>query len=178
MKLGVIILYSILLWSFYPQSGQTAEQSGGTAADWQISIKPKPTPEELEQERWITAFRNDTGIYAFDKTSLKKAESGKDTVRVLVKTTFTDAKVIDGLTRKYKEQLKPEDKVAYSEIQMIFQLRTGNYAITELKIVGKQGSVVEEPKREEQFKPVTPKTFAETMYRIVRNYTLYNADND
>ena len=110
-------------------AAQAEEQAGNSPANWEISVKPKPTPAEIEQERWSYVFANDIGIYAFDNKSLKLDEADKRLVYVLVKTTFTDPKVIDSLNEKYKVKLNAGDTVDCSEVQLTFQTKNKTYAL-------------------------------------------------
>ena len=49
------------------------------AIDWEISMMPKPTAEEIEAARWSVVVENDLGIYAYDMGSLdfEQVEEGK-----------------------------------------------------------------------------------------------------
>ena len=42
---------------------QVAKQK---AIDWEISMMPKPTAEEVEAARWSVVVENDLGVYAYD----------------------------------------------------------------------------------------------------------------
>ena len=41
--------------------------------NWEISMMPKPTAEEIEAARWSIITENDIGIYAYDIDSLRFA---------------------------------------------------------------------------------------------------------
>lgn len=65
--------------------------------NWEISMQPKPTAEEVEAARWSIILENDLGIYAYDMDSLKFAVKNgvaeHNDVQVLVKTVFTNGYV-------------------------------------------------------------------------------------
>ncbi|QDR82226.1 hypothetical protein [Sporomusa termitida] len=169
-RLLLVLLCCFLL----PGPVQAEEQAETSPLDWQISVLKKPTAEDLERQRWSYVFANDIGRYAFDNKSLRKDEADKKLVYVLVKTIFTDPEVIGKLTEKYKQQLPANDKVAYSEMQMVFQVRGKKYAVTESRVFSEQGTLLEETKKSAKFAAVTPKTFADSMYDIARNYEKNN----
>lgn len=164
---GFFILI-LLLAVFLPV--QAAEPTKSSPLEWEISVLPKPTQEELEKQRWSYVFSNDIGKYAFDKQSLCIDEMDKNAVHVLTKTIFTDQKVISSLNKKYIEKLAANDKVLASEIEMVFQIRQKTYAIVGMKVWSEQGVSLEERKQDGRFAPVTPQTFADTMYDIARSF--------
>ncbi|SDE11593.1 hypothetical protein [Sporomusa acidovorans] len=147
-----------------------AEQAEKSPLDWELSVRPKPTAEELERQRWSGVFANDIGLYLFDNQSLHVDETDKNLVHVLVRTIFADPKIIDKLNERYKEKLGKDDKVAASEMEMVFQLKAKRYAVTATKVVSERGIVLEDTKKTASFVAVTPKTFAESMYYIAQNY--------
>lgn len=157
-----------------PGPVQAEDQAKKSPLDWQISVLKKPTAEEVERQRWSYVFTNDIGRFAFDNKSLLKDEEDKNLVYVLVKTIFSDPEIIGKLTEKYKQQLPENDKVAYSEMQMVFQLKEKLYAVTESRVFSEQGTLLEETKKPANFAAVTPKTFADSMYDIARNYARNN----
>lgn len=149
---------------------QAAEPTKSPPLEWQISVLPKPTQEEIEKQRWSYVFSNDIGKYAFDKQSLCIDEMDKNAVHVLTKTIFTDQKVISSLNKKYMDKLAANDKVLASEIEMVFQIRQKTYAIVAMKVWSEQGVSLEDTKQAGRFAPVTPQTFADTMYDIARSF--------
>lgn len=62
--------------------------------NWEISMQPKPTAEELEAARWSIIVENDLGIYAYDMDSLffveKNGVANENEVKVLLKMVFTN----------------------------------------------------------------------------------------
>ena len=171
MVIKKIVLCMLLCCFLLPGPVQAEDSS---PLDWQISVLKKPTAEEVERQRWSYVFANDIGQYAFDTKSLRKDETDKKLVYVLVKTIFLDPEVIGKLTERYKQQLPENDKVAYSEMQMVFQVRSKMYAVTESRVYSEQGTLLEETKKAAKFAAVTPQTFADSMYDIARNYERNN----
>lgn len=170
-RLLLLTLCCVLLFPIAVQAAVAAETS---ATDWAISVLPKPTKEEIERQRWSYVFANDIGRYAFDNTSLHVDETDKQLVHVLVKTIFTDPKVIAHLNEQYKAKLNPGDKVASSEMQLVFQIKQKKYAVTETKVLSEQGTVLEDSKQTATLVPVTPKTFTDSMYEIAKKYEREN----
>jgi len=163
----VLLLGCSLLPGIPVQAAEPAENSPPT---WEISVRPKPTAEEIERQRWFGVFANDIGLYMFDNKSLHIDETDKNLVHVLVRTIFADPKVIGKLNEKYKAKLSEGDKVAFSEMQLVIQLKEKRYAVTETRVVSEQGIVLEDAKKTAGFVSVTPKTFAESMYYIAKSY--------
>lgn len=169
MKKQVILMtLCLLLFAGIPvQAEETAKTS---PMDWEISVLPKPTQEELERQRWSHVFSNDIGIYTFDNKSLAIDEAEQNLVHVLTKTTFADKNIIKSLNEKYKDQLKLGDKVSSSEMEMVFDIKQKMYAVVGTKVWSEQGLSLEENKQTGKFAPITPNTFAATMYDIARNF--------
>jgi len=170
-----IMLLLVLCWLLLPGIIVQAEESDRISLpDWEISVRPKPSMAEIEQERWSYVFTNDIGIYVFDHQSLNVDETDKTQVNVLTKTIFTDPKVIDKLNEVYKEKLNEGDEVACSEMQMVFQLKRKMYAVTETRVFSARGVVLEDRKQLVRFTSVQPKTFADSMYNIAQDYKRSN----
>ena len=169
-----LLLFTLCCYLLSGNAVQAEEAAGNSPPAWEISVQPKPTAKEIEQDRWSYVFANDIAIYAFDHQSLKLDEEDKKVVHVLTKTIFTDMKVIGNLNEKYKEKLSPGDKVAYCEMQMVFQLKKKTYAVTETRVYSAQGTVLEDHQQSEKFVPVPSKTFADSMYDIARNFEKNN----
>lgn len=169
MKKQVVLmtLCLLLLAGIPAQAEETAKTS---PMDWEISVLPKPTQEDLERQRWSRVFSNDIGIYTFDNKSLAVDEVDQKLVHVLVKTTFVDKSIVKNLNEKYKDQLKLGDKVSCSEMEMVFHIKQKTYAVIKTKVWSEQGISLEDNKQTGKFAPVTPNTFADMMYDIVRNF--------
>ena len=169
-----ILLFALCLLFFTAVPVQAEERPARERLDWEISVRPKPSEEEIERQRWVQVFSNDIGIFAFDHKSLKVDEADNNLVHVLTKTIFTDPKLIGSLNDKYQDKLVAADKVAYGEIWMAFKTRGKTYAVTGIKVVSEQGTVLEERQQTAKFVPVPVKTFADSMYEFVKNYVRNN----
>jgi hypothetical protein len=165
-----LLLFVLCCFLFPGSPVQAAEPAGVSPLDWEISVRQKPTAEEIERERWSRVFENDIGMYAFDNKSLQMDEADKKLVHVLVKTVFADPEIIGKLNEKYKQKLQASDKVAYSEMQMVFQIKNKTYAVTETRVFSEQGTVLEDTKKTAKFIAVSPNSFADSMYAIAKNY--------
>lgn len=169
MKKRVLLLS--LCWLLVSGTPVQAEEAVPPAAlDWEISVLPKPSQEELERERWLPLLANDVGQYLFDRHSLQPSEADPTQVQVTIKTVFANPKVISSLNDKYKANLSAGDKVASSEMKMLFQLEQRTYALTEIYVLSQRGIVLEERKQTTQFQVIPTKSVAEAMYDIVRGY--------
>ena len=169
-----ILLLALCCWLLAGIVVQAEEPSAASPADWEISVRPKPTAQEMEKARWSPVFANDSAIYEFDPKSLHSDKADKNLVHVSTKTTFTDPKVSGNLNERYKEKLTEDDKVAYIEIELVFQIRQKMYAVTGTKVFSEQGRLLEERRPAEKFAPVPVKTLADSMYDIAKNYLRNN----
>ncbi len=169
-----ILLVTLCCWFFTGITVQAVEPSSPAPLAWEISVRPKPTEQEIEKARWYPVFANDIAIYEFDPKSLRSDEADKNLVRVLTRTTFTDPKVSGTLNEKYKEKLTEDDKVAYVEIELVFQIRQKLYSVSGTKVLSEQGKLLEERQPAEKFAPVPAKTLADSMYDIAKNYQRNN----
>ncbi|MGL5514612.1 MAG: hypothetical protein ACRDBM_15460 [Sporomusa sp.] len=167
-KLFLLLLISGLMLAGF--TAQAQEQSESSPLDWEISVRRKQTAEEIERKRWLTVFTNDIGVFAFDQKSMAADEEDDNLVHVLVKTTFVDNKLVEKLNQRYKSKLNSYDKVSYSEMQMIFQVKQKMYAVTGTRVISEQGNVLEDTMQAVKFLPVPVETFADSMYNIVKAY--------
>lgn len=150
-----------------PAQVKAEEKPTENPLHWEISVLPKPTPEEIEAMRWTPVLENEMAKYDCDGTSLKKDGQDADLAEVTIKATYKDKKLLEGLNRRYKDKLASGDAVAYSEMRMLFRLSDRTYAIPAYKVYSKRGVLVDEQTRESKFALVPAKTFADTMYDIV-----------
>jgi len=149
---------------------KTSERHSGIW-EMEMSKEKKLTPEEEERARWVGVFANDMGIYLFDKKSLAKVENQKDQIQVLVRTVFNGPKVVEQLQERYKVKLAADDKVGFSETQMIFNVDKRKYAVIETKVISAHGVLLEDiVAKTTIFKSVPVKTFADTMYEVAKAF--------
>jgi hypothetical protein len=167
---NLVLLLLVCCYLLPVMSVQAVEPAETSPLAWELSVLPKPTAEEIERQRWSGVFANDIGIYMFDNKSLHIDETDKNLAYVLVRTIFADPKIIGNLNQQYQGKLSAGDKVALSEMQMVFQLRQKMYAVTETRVVSEQGIILDDTKKIAKFAAVTPKTFAESMYYIAKSY--------
>lgn len=73
-------------------NGVQAEDSmkGQPAPILEMGVKPKATPQELEQMRWMEIFANDIALYRFDVQSIRQNETDPDEVQMTVQAVYTD----------------------------------------------------------------------------------------
>lgn len=124
--LTVILLSS--LW-FLPAAA--AEQQEEQAADpwaFELSVQPKKTEVELEAERWTLLMSSETGNYLFEYDSITPVEDAegnksKNERQVLMRTVFKDTKVLEQLNKNYAAKLETDEKVAYCDMLLVFDLR-------------------------------------------------------
>lgn len=65
---------------------------GQPAPILEMGVKPKATPQELEQMRWMEIFANDIALYRFDVQSIRQNETDPDEVQMTVQAVYTDKK--------------------------------------------------------------------------------------
>lgn len=150
-------------------AAQAQEQRPGL--DWEISMMPKPSAEELKAARWSIILENNLGVYAYDADSLtySKVENGvpdKNLVSVLTKTVFTDKETLKKLNEQYKHALKGKEKVQYCEILMTFNLADKTYGVTNMDIYGSKKTLLQRTSKELKLLPVPAGSFAEAMLEI------------
>lgn len=71
-------------------SGRFREGTAGAHSG--MGVKPKATPQELEQLRWMEIFANDIALYRFDIQSVGQNEADPNEVRMTVQAIYTDKK--------------------------------------------------------------------------------------
>lgn len=94
-----IMLLTICMMCLFAVSANAAEKNAEAPINWEISMIPKPTAEEIEAARWSIVLENTMGVYAYDMDSLyfpeeKNGVVNKNLVNVVVKTVFTDKELV------------------------------------------------------------------------------------
>ena len=146
MMKKLIMLLTICMMCLLAVSASAAEKNDeAPPINWEISMMPKPTAEEIEAARWSIVLENTMGVYAYDMDSLyfpeeKNGVVNKDLVNVVVKTVFTD-----------KELLKKMNKT---------------YGVKQMDVYGSKGTKLETKINNGELIPVPEKTFAEAMLEI------------
>lgn len=145
------------------------------AVNWEISMMPKATAEEIEQSRWALILENDLGVYAYDRNTLGflKDASGKLQpmfIEADIKTIFLNKEIIKQLNTRYSDKLKKKENFNYTQLHIIFNIDKDTYATTNVKAFSDKNKELENTDKKLNFVPVPPKTFAEAMMEICRGY--------
>lgn len=143
--------------------------------NWEMSMQPKPTAEELEAQRWSLILENDLGIYAYDMSSLgyvtgKDGKADTDLMQATVKTVFTNKDVLKKLQQQYDKKLKKKESVQYCTLDMRFNMKERTYTVVSMDVYTNKGRLIEQKKNKYQFVAIPEKTFAEAMYEICQEY--------
>ena len=174
----ILKLLALILGLTFPFSvvnaGQPAEQEAEQPAIYEMSILPKKTPEELEQERWAYLMSNGTGLFLYDNKALAISDDNKDVVQILVLTIYRDKQIIDKLNNKYGSKLEDDDSAINSDMQMLINVRKKTYAIIDSKLFSKQGKLLYENIQDKKFFPIKSQTLMDTVYMIAKNYQRNN----
>lgn len=170
MRRFLLILAAVVMaLGFNTAGAEQVEQRPGM--DWEISMMPKPTEEEVKAMRWSIVLENDVGVYAYnlDSFTYTKADNGvpdKNIVAVLTKTLFTDKETLRKLNEKYKAALAKKERVKYCEIMMEFDLAAKAYRILTTDFFGSKDTLLDHKNRNAAFAPVPVNSFAEAMFEI------------
>ena len=171
------ILCRLLVMALFLCIGTTAFAAEEQGSNWEISMQPKPTAEEIENARWSFILQNDFGVYAYDNKSLK-FDGKKDLVSVLVKTVFTNEDVLKKLNQTYADKLNNNDKAAFCEMLMLFNPQEKSYAVKKMDVYSKQGMKLETKENKLKMIPVPEKTFAEAMLEIAAAFVIDEKTKD
>ena len=145
------------------------------AIDWEISMMPKPTAEEIEAARWSVVVENDLGIYAYDMGSLdfEQVADGKydaNTVNVLVKTVFINKDVLKKLKKDYESKLQGKEKVLYCSMQMQYKMQEKLYTVKAMEVFTNTNRQIDVKKNNNKFAPIPKKSFAEALYEVCQKF--------
>jgi hypothetical protein len=172
MMKKLIMLLTICMMCLLAVSASAAEKNDeAPPINWEISMMPKPTAEEIEAARWSIVLENTMGVYAYDMDSLyfpeeKNGVLNKDLVNVIVKTVFTDKELLKKMNKTYAEKLAKKEKVQYCEMLMQFNVADKTYGVKQMDVYGSKGTKLETKINNGELIPVTEKTFAEAMLEI------------
>ena len=172
MMKKLIMLLTICMMCLLAVSASAAEKNDeAPPINWEISMMPKPTAEEIEAARWSIVLENTMGVYAYDMDSLyfpeeKNGVVNKDLVNVVVKTVFTDKELLKKMNKTYAEKLAKKEKVQYCEMLMQFNAADKTYGVKQMDVYGSKGTKLETKKNNGELIPVPEKTFAEAMLEI------------
>lgn len=172
MMKKLIMLLTICMMCLLAVSASAAEKNDeAPPINWEISMMPKPTAEEIEAARWSIVLENTMGVYAYDMDSLyfpeeKNGVVNKDLVNVVVKTVFTDKELLKKMNKTYAEKLAKKEKVQYCEMLMKFNVADKTYGVKQMDVYGSKGTKLETKINNGELIPVPEKTFAEAMLEI------------
>ena len=172
MMKKLIMLLTICMMCLLAVSASAAEKNDeAPPINWEISMMPKPTAEEIEAARWSIVLENTMGVYAYDMDSLyfpeeKNGDVNKDLVNVIVKTVFTDKELLKRMNKTYAEKLAKKEKVQYCEMLMQFNVADKTYGVKQMDVYGSKGTKLETKINNGELIPVPEKTFAEAMLEI------------
>lgn len=172
MMKKLIMLLTICMMCLLAVSASAAEKNDeAPPINWEISMMPKPTAEEIEAARWSIVLENTMGVYAYDMDSLyfpeeKNGVVNKDLVNVVVKTVFTDKELLKKMNKTYAEKLAKKEKVQYCEMLMQFNAADKTYGVKQMDVYGSKGTKLETKINNGELIPVPDKTFAEAMLEI------------
>ena len=172
MMKKLIMLLTICMMCLLAVSASAAEKNDeAPPINWEISMMPKPTAEEIEAARWSIILENNMGVYAYDMDSLyfpeeKNGVVNKDLVNVIVKTVFTDKELLKRMNKTYAEKLAKKEKVQYCEMLMQFNVADKTYGVKQMDVYGSKGTKLETKINNGELIPVPEKTFAEAMLEI------------
>ena len=169
MMKKLIMLLTICMMCLLAVSASAAEKNDeAPPINWEISMMPKPTAEEIEAARWSIVLENTMGVYAYDMDSLyfpeeKNGVVNKDLVNVIVKTVFTDKELLKKMNKTYAEKLAKKEKVQYCEMLMQFNVADKTYGVKQMDVYGSKGTKLETKINNGELIPVPEKSFAEAM---------------
>lgn len=153
-------------------NGVQAEDSmkGQPAPILEMGVKPKATPQELEQMRWMEIFANDIALYRFYVQSIRQNETDPDEVQMTVQAVYTDKKIPEQMKAAYASRLKGDRMPMCSEMELRFHMKEERYAITAVRIYDQHHEVVDESSRDAEYRKIPVNSFVSTMYRVSKKY--------
>ena len=167
----IIMLLALCMMCLFSFVVSAEENKAANPMNWEISMMPKPTEEEIEAARWSIVLDNNMGVYAYDMDSLhfeevKNGVVDKNIVNVFVKTVFTDKDLLKKMNKTYAEKLAKKEKVQYCEMLMQFNVASKTYGVKQMEVYGSKGTKLESKINNGELVPVPEKTFAEAMLEI------------
>lgn len=167
----ITMLLIVCIMCLFSLTVNAAANTQDNPINWEISMMPKPTAEEVEAARWSVIVENDIGIYAYDMDSIQyfvdeDKKIYKDIINVKVKTLFTDKNILKKLKSDYIDKLAKKEKVAYCEMDMQFSIKDKTYLVQRMDVYSDKHKLIESKINKTGFVPVPEKSFAEAMYEI------------
>ena len=172
-----IMLFLMLITTFVI-SGTAFANNDASINDnlnWEISMQPKPTAEELEAARWSIIVENDLGIYAYDMDSLffveKNGVANENEVKVLVKMVFTNKDVIKKLNEQYAAKLEKKEKIAYCKMDMQYKMAEKEYTVKTMQVFTNKDRQID-VKHNKKYAPIPEKSFAEALFEVCQQFVV------
>lgn len=167
----ITMLLIVCIMCLFSLTVNAAANTQDNPINWEISMMPKPTAEEVEAARWSVIVENDIGIYAYDMDSIQyfvdeDKKIYKDIINVKVKTLFTDKNILKKLKSDYIDKLAKKEKVAYCKMDMQFSIKDKTYLVQRMDVYSDKHKLIESKINKTGFVPVPEKSFAEAMYEI------------
>ena len=171
----ICTLVAILVLNGNAFANNPVPQPNQDPMNWQISMMPEPTAEEIEAARWSVVVENDLGVYAYDMSSLdfgknKKDEYDKNIVNVLVKTVFTNKDVLKKLKQDYATKLEGKEKVLYCKMDMQYKMKEKSYTVKTMQVFTNTDRQIDVKKNKNKFAPIPEKSFAEALYEVCQKF--------
>lgn len=173
----ITMLLIVCIMCLFSLTVNAAVNTQDNPINWEISMMPKPTAEEVEAARWSIIVENDIGIYAYDMDSIQyfmdeDKKIYKDIINVKVKTLFTDKNILKKLKSDYIDKLAKKEKVAYCEMDMQFSIKDKTYFVQRMNVYTDKHKLIESKINKTGFIPVPEKSFAEAMYEICSKWSI------
>lgn len=173
----ITMLLIVCIMCLFSLTFNAAANTQDNPINWEISMMPKPTAEEVEAARWSIIVENDIGIYAYDMDSIQyfvdeDKKIYKDIINVKVKTLFTDKNILKKLKSDYIDKLAKKEKVAYCEMDMQFSIKDKTYLVQRMNVYTDKHKLIESKINKTGFIPVPEKSFAEAMYEICSKWSI------
>lgn len=172
-----IMLFLMLITALMVSGTALANNEVGNKDDlnWEISMQPKPTAEEIEAARWSIIVENDLGIYAYDMDSLsfgeKNGVANENEVKVLVKMAFTNKDVLKKLNEQYASLLEKKEKVAYCKMDMQYKMAEKEYTVKTMQVFTNKDRQID-VKHNKKYAPIPEKSFAEALFEVCQQFVV------
>ena len=171
----IVFLLMLMVTMLVSGTALANNETANNNLNWEISMQPKPSAEEIEAVRWSIIVENDLGIYAYDMDSVgfveKNGVANHNEVQVLVKTVFTNKDVMKKLNEQYANKLEKKEKVAYCKMDMEYKMAEKQYTVKTMQVFTNKDRQID-VKHNKKFAPVPEKTFAEALYEVCQQFVV------
>lgn len=171
----IVFLLMLMVTMLVSGTALANNETANNNLNWEISMQPKPSTEEIEAARWSIIVENDLGIYAYDMDSVgfveKNGVANHNEVQVLVKTVFTNKDVMKKLNEQYANKLEKKEKVAYCKMDMEYKMAEKQYTVKTMQVFTNKDRQID-IKHNKKFAPVPEKTFAEALYEVCQQFVV------